>query len=88
MSAAVKGEINLLAIDRDDLREVVREMLQEDDLLSLEKIEQRFSFSESFVRTLVREGKINSYPVADHSKVVRYSKAELMSVFVKMQSNG
>ena len=86
MSAAVmKGEIQLLAIDRDDLREIVREMLQDDEMLSIAKVEEKFGFSETFVRTLVREGKINPYPVADHSKVVRYSKAELNSVFIKMQ---
>ena len=82
----MKGEINLLAIDRDDLREIVREMTQPEEYLDFPKIQARFSFSETFVRTLVREGKIKAYPVSGHSKVVRYSASELRAVFLNMQN--
>jgi hypothetical protein len=80
--------VTYLSVTADDLRTVVQECLREETYLSAKGAFNRFEFTKAFLRTLVDEGKIKAYPVADHSKVVRYKFSELEAVFLEHQSQG
>lgn len=75
-----------LSLTRDDLRAVVQEMIQHDAYISTKKAWAVFEFSETFLRTLVSEGRITAYPVIGHAKMVRYKYSELEAVFLNQQN--
>ena len=77
--------VTYLSVTAEDLRTVVQECLREEKYLSAKGAFESFEFKKPFLHTLVREGKIKAYPVADHSKVVRYKYSELESVFLEQQ---
>lgn len=73
--------VTYIAVKREDLLDLV-ERMDKPTMLDLDGAFREFGFTKTFIYTLIREGKIKAYPVADHPKVVRYRYDELKSVFI------
>lgn len=76
----MKPGTTYLAVNKEDLREVVQELITPEIYLDLDGVHRFFSFSPTFVETLVREKQIRKYQAKGHPRKVTYKYSELEAV--------